>query len=176
MIRIRSERPAEADAIRSVNLAAFPARGEADLVDRLRRDGDAMISLVAVADGELVGHVLVTPVTSEPPDPENPGAAVAPIAVRPPYQGRGIGARLMLAALEVCRDHGIRWLLVLGPPAFLSRFGFRPAVDLGVADNWNGGRAFQALELRPGALAGETRLVHYAPAFRDLVPMQNKTA
>ncbi len=175
MIRIRAERRGEADALRAILMAAFPTHGEADLVDRLRRDGDIMISLVADADGELVGHALVTPVTSDPPDPENPGAALAPIAVAPAFQGRGIGSRLVLAALEACRDHGTRWLLVVGTPRFLSRFGFRPAVEFGVADTWSAGDAFQALELKPGALAGDNRVVHYAPSFGDLAPLASAT-
>ena len=176
MIRVRPERAGEADAARAIHLAAFPTRDEATLVDRLRNEGDILVSLVAEADGELLGHVVLTPARLDPPDPECRGAALGPLAVCPPYQGRQIGARLVLAGLEACRDAEIGWVAVLGDPAYYSRFGFRPASEFGLSDPWNGGSAFQALELKTGCLLGEAGLVQYPPAFARLAAIASGAA
>jgi putative acetyltransferase len=168
MIRIRPERPGEQDAVRSIHLSAFPDSVEAELVDRLRRDGDAMLSLVAEAHGTLLGHALFSPVRLEPPVRMLQGAGLAPMAVVPAHQGRGIGTRLALAGIEACRAAELDYLVVLGDPAYYARFGFLPASQLGLADTWGGEAAFQALELRRGCLAGVESTVQYAPAFAAL--------
>lgn len=168
MIRIRGERPGEADAVRAIHLAAFPTWVEAALVDRLRDDGDALVSLIAEADGELLGHVLFSPVALDPPAKPIAGAALAPVAVRPAYRGRHLGSRLVLAGLESCREADVDFVVVLGNPVFYSRFGFRSAQRIGLDDPWDGGAAFQALELHPGCLSGYRGLVRYPPAFENL--------
>lgn len=168
MIRIRAERPGEADAVRAIHLAAFPGWLEAALVDRLRSDGDTFVSLIAEADGELLGHVLFSAVRLDPPAIEVAGAALAPIAVLPPHQSRQVGSRLVLAGLEKCREAGLDFVVVLGAPRFYSRFGFRAAHHVGLDDPWDGGHAFQALELKPGCLGGYRGMVRYAPAFDQL--------
>jgi len=168
MIRIRPERPGEADAVRAIHLAAFPTRTEAALVDRLRHDGDALVSLIAETQGEFFGHVLFSPVRLDPEAAAVSGAALAPVAVTPAHQGRHLGTRLVLAGLEACRQAGIDFVVVLGDPLFYHRFGFRAADRVGLDDPWGAGPAFQALELRPGCLGGYEGMVRYAPAFDDL--------
>lgn len=168
MIRIRPERPGERDAIRSIHLAAFPGCTEAELVDRLQRDGDAMLSLVAEADGFVLGHVLFSPLRMNPPVAWLQGAGLAPMAVLPSHHGRGIGTRLALAGIEACRNEGLDYLVVLGDPGYYSRFGFQPASRLGLSDTWGGEDAFLALELKPGCLVGVDAQVQYAPAFAAL--------
>jgi putative acetyltransferase len=169
MIHIRGERAGEQQAVRSIHLATFPNPDEAELVQRLKRDGDALVSLVADAAGSLVGHLMFSPVSLDPPAPELFGAALAPLAVLPAWQGRGIGSRLSLAGLEACREAGLDYVVVLGEPLFYRRFGFRRAASLGLADTWEGEDAFQAMELRNGALSGIQARVNYAPAFAALV-------
>jgi len=168
MIRIRPERPGEADAVRAIHLAAFKTWAEAALVDRLRHDGDALVSLIAETEGEFFGHVLFSPVRLDPPTVGVSGAALAPIAVMPAHQGRHLGTRLVLAGLEACREAGVDFVVVLGDPIFYSRFGFRAADRVGLDDPWGGGTAFQALELKPGCLGEYEGMVRYAPAFDDL--------
>ena len=168
MIRIRPECPGEADAVRAIHLAAFPTRAEAALVDRLRHDGDALVSLIAETQGEFFGHVLFSPVRLDPEAAAVSGAALAPVAVMPAHQGRHLGTRLVLAGLEACRQAGIDFLVALGDPLFYHRFGFRAADRVGLDDPWGAGPAFQALELRPGCLGGYEGMVRYAPAFDDL--------
>ena len=101
--------------------AAFAGRQEADLVDQLRRDGDLILSLVAVAN-EVVGHVAVSRLTLERSDAR--ASALAPIAVSPELQHRGIGTELIGEALRHLAECGEAVVLVLGPAAYYARFGF----------------------------------------------------
>ena len=72
------------------------------------------------------------------------------------------------AGLEACRAAGFGWAVVMGEPAYYSRFGFRPAAEFGLSDEYGGGPAFQAVELLAGALPVGGGLVRYAPEFAAL--------
>lgn len=131
---VRLEHPGDADAIRAVHLAAFPTAAEADLVDALRA-GPAMVaglSYVALAGSRsvdpVVGHVLLTRLRVGDAD----ALALAPLAVMPAYQHRGLGTALMRASLAAADAAGEPLVVVVGDPAYYSRFGFVPAADLGV--------------------------------------------
>src|SRR5438874_2516296 len=97
MVTIRPERFAEdADAVRAVHRAAFDTDVESRLVDRLRAAGKAIVSLVAVAeDGVVVGHVLFSPVSVAAPSGNREGLGLAPMAVTPGQQRRGVGSALV---------------------------------------------------------------------------------
>ena len=137
---LRDETRGDAPAIREVHRAAFDRSTEADLVDELRRRGDAIVSLVAEVDtprgGELVGHAMLSGVTLA----EQPGivgyVGLAPIGVRPPWQGRGIGAALVRRLLDRARKAAVRGVFVLGEPAFYRRFGFTPAAEHGFSSRF----------------------------------------
>jgi len=125
---IRREAAGDIPAIRRVNLAAFPTPGEADLVDALRDRADAFISLVAARNGDIVGHILFTPVTVERPDgSSSPALALGPMAVLPEHQRQGIGSQLVRDGLHHCAKRGHAVVFVLGHPEFYPRFGFTPA-------------------------------------------------
>jgi len=160
---IRPERPADVAAVREIHQLAFPSDAEARLVDALRASGQALVSLVAERRGELVGHVLFTPVTLEPPGP--PGAGLAPIAVRPSWQRRGIGGALVREGLAACAAMGIAFVVVLGDPGYYGRFGFRRASARGLANEYGADAAFGVAEIVPGALTGGPALVRYHPEF-----------
>src|SRR5512139_987372 len=100
---VRREEPQDIAAIRFVNEQAFGGSGEADAIDQLRARGAATLSLVAVIDEQVVGHLLFTPVTIESPDRSWPGLGLAPLSVLPEYQRQGIGSALMDAGLGECR-------------------------------------------------------------------------
>ena len=157
---IRFEAPADTPAIRAVHVSAFPTAHEADIVDALRRNGRLTLSLVAVEQAEVVGHVAFSPVTLAG---TTDGVGLAPVAVVPSFQRRGIAARLIRAGLDECtrRQHG--FVVVLGDPRYYGRFGFTPARAWTLRDEYGGGDAFQALELRPGAIPAAGGLVRYAP-------------
>ncbi|MDQ2695391.1 MAG: N-acetyltransferase [Pseudomonadota bacterium] len=161
-LEIRLEQPGDAPAIRRVHEAAFGRNAEADLVDALYRNDAATLSLVAVQDGRIVGHILFSPVSLD-------GVAavgLAPVAVLPEFQGRGIGARLIRAGLDGCRQLGREAVVVLGEPAYYRRFGFGPASRHGIRCQYEvPEEAFMALELKPGSLNGRGGVARYRPEF-----------
>lgn len=174
---IRAERPGDEPAIRAVAAAAFAgaehsapsvesdgAPGEATLVTWLRADPGwiAALSLVAEMGGEVVGHVVCTRGYAG----DLPALGLGPLSVAPAYQRHGIGAALVEAVLAAARREGESLVALLGDPAYYSRFGFRPAVELGVAapdPRW--GDYFQALALGADAPQGAFR---YAAPFDRL--------
>jgi len=153
-----------------VHLAAFPTALEADLVDRLRGDADWLISVVAeerteknppiamgglrgprIGDG-VVGHILVTRIRIDGIEDAVFGA-IAPVAVPPEFQRRGIGSAIIRRALEDARAMGLGAVFVLGDPAYYARFGFRRADEYGIRCAWDGTEdAFRVVELVDGVL------------------------
>jgi putative acetyltransferase len=162
MASIRPERPADAAAVYCVHAASFATADEARLVDMLRAAGRLQASFVAEVDGVVVGHIAFSPVTVET---GAVGAGLAPVAVVASHRRQGVAADLVRAGLKACRNAGWGWAVVLGEPAYYARFGFRPAADFGLSDEYGGGPAFQALELIAGALPINAGLVRYAPEF-----------
>jgi putative acetyltransferase len=90
------------------------------------------------------------------------------VGVLPPFQRRGIGSRLIRAGLAACAQAGWEAVVVLGDPAYYSRFGFASARARGLANEYTTGDEFMALELRPGALARIRGVVKYTPEFQGL--------
>ena len=162
MVAIRPEQPGDVAAIHDVHAASFPTEFEARLVGLLRAAGRLPVSLVAEVGGAVVGHIAFSPVTAAS---GAVGAGIAPVAVVAPHRRQGIAAELIRVGLEACRTAGFGWAVVIGEPAYYSRFGFRPAAEFGLADEYGGGPAFQAIELVPGALPRGAGLVRYAPEF-----------
>jgi putative acetyltransferase len=167
MLQIRAEKTPDRAGIRSVILAAFAPRSkEADLVEALREAGQATISLVAISDGQLAGHVLFSPVSLTPAVPNLRGLGLAPLAVKPELQRQGIGSRLAMRGIEVARGADYDYLVVLGAPKYYGRFGFRAGSSFGLENEYRAQDEFMALELRAGALAGLAGLVRYRPEFQ----------
>lgn len=165
MVEIRSERPGDEEAIREVNREAFGGVVEADLTDRLREAGQIVLSLVAVRDHRVIGHILFSPVTMEP-EAAASILGLAPMAVLPEMQNRGIGSLLVRAGLEECRRAGHDGVVVLGHPRYYPRFGFTPASRFGLRSEYDvPDDAFMALELRPGAFRNARGTVKYRPEF-----------
>jgi putative acetyltransferase len=163
---IRTEEAADIPAIFAVNRACFPTDGEAKLVDALRAAGRLSISLVAVVDDEVVGHVAFSPVTTEGGET---GLGLGPLAVLEVHRCQGIGAHLVRAGLLGCKTADYGWAVVLGDPAYYSRFGFQVAREFGLSDEFGGGDHFQAIELIPGQLPNGAGLVRYAREFHAFV-------
>jgi putative acetyltransferase len=169
MIFIRRETAEDFAGIHEVNEQAFGQPGEAALVDRLRLRSTLTISLVAVQENQVIGHIAFSPVTFSPDFPALRAVGLAPVAVLPSQQRRGIGSQLVRAGLVECRRAGYGLVLVVGYPAFYHRFGF-------VATNLFNIRceypvpedAFMLLELQPGALTGVAGVARYQPEFNDV--------
>ncbi|HXH23515.1 MAG TPA: N-acetyltransferase [Dehalococcoidia bacterium] len=164
-VTIREETDADAGAIRNVNELAFGRPDEASIVDALRDHGKSFLSLVAVIGDEVVGHVMFSPFTIEAGGEMRAEAALAPLAVLPAWQGRGIGSALAREGLERCRALGYGAVFLLGNPAYYGRFGFRPASAFGIryAGELAAPDAFQAVELRAGALSGMAGIGRFEP-------------
>ena len=118
MPQIQAEMYHHRDGISELLTEAFGGPDEAALVDMLRRDGHLALSLVAEAAGTIIGHVALSPIVAD-----IPALALAPVAVHPAVQGRGIGSALIRAAQAKFTDHAI---IVLGDPNYYRRFGFAP--------------------------------------------------
>ncbi len=90
------------------------------------------------------------------------------MAVLPECQRIGIGSRLMRAGLELCRERGYDFIVLLGDPHYYSRFGFKPGRGFSLSSDYGDGDEFQVLELRHGALAGASGRVKYIPEFKEM--------
>ena len=100
-------------------MSAFPTPAEADLVDQLRLDGDAIISLVAVDGNDVMGHVLFSTMTAP-----FKALGLAPVSVESGMRRRGIAARLIEEGIRDAKSAGWEAIFVLGDPAYYQRFGF----------------------------------------------------
>ena len=171
-IEIRPEEAADLPAIDEVNRAAFGRPVEAQLVASLRGTSafDPALSLVATAGGRVVGHLLLTRVTIEGEGPARPALSLAPMAVLPGLQKRGIGSGLIRAGLEAGRARGHRLVVVVGHPAYYPRFGFVPASRYGIRAPFAApDEAFLVRELFLGGLEGTAGTVRYPPEVMALV-------
>lgn len=164
-LRVRTEKPEDARAVREVIEAAFGRPDEADLVDRLRSSGDGidLLWMVAELDNEVVGHIAYSRVTVEPSG--EAGIGLAPVSVLPSHQGRGIGAQLIERSLMVARELGEPFVILLGHGDYYPRFGFTRAGDHGIEAPWEvPPEAWMLLVLDP-LRAPAAGTVRYSPAF-----------
>lgn len=170
MLQIRPERPEDLPAIHSLHVRAFPTEAEAEAVDHLRARGAYLLSLVADFDGAVVGHIFFTPVTIEKEDGTFFDAVgLAPMAVQPELQRRGIGSLLVRAGLEALTQLGFPAVIVLGHAEYYPRFGFLPASRWGIRyATAVPDEVFMALELQPGALTGQSGVVRFQEEFQEL--------
>ena len=158
--RIRSETPADRAAVHAVVAAAFGQADEADLVEQLHADGDVLISLVAEAGGEIVGHVLLSAMRAP-----FRALGLAPVSVVPARQGTGVGSALIREAIRKAREAGYAAIFVLGDQAYYGRFGFDVDAARGFASPYAGDH-FAVLALEP--LSVREGAVDYAQAFGAL--------
>jgi putative acetyltransferase len=169
MLLTRDQEPDDVPAIRDVLLAAFPTPEEADLVDRLRDRLPNYLGLVALHGDAVVGHALFTPVTLQTERGIVEGFGLAPLAVHPDHQRRGIGAALVEEGLRRLRAGGCSFVVVLGHPEYYPRFGFEPASRHGVRCQWDQvpDDAFMIQVLAPDSVMSGG-VVHYRPEFESL--------
>lgn len=169
MSLIRPETAEDLPAVHRLVELAFGQSSEADLVDALRDQAHPLISLVAVLEGEVVGHIFFSPVSIESERDRFTAMGLAPMAVLPDHQNKGIGSELVRAGLKECRRIGHDVVVVLGHPRYYPRFGFVPACGKGIRSEYDvADDVFMVAELTSGALGGRTGLVKYHPAFGEV--------
>jgi len=166
MIAVRTEKTEDHKSVRRVNELAFEQPNEADLVDALRANARPYVSLVAVIDEQVVGHIFFSRVSVESETSAFTATGLAPMAVLPEYQNQGIGSRLVREGLKECQRLGQKIVVVLGHPNYYPRFGFIRASLKGLRSEYDvPDEVFMVLELREGALGGRRGLVKYHPEF-----------
>jgi putative acetyltransferase len=163
-LHILTERAEDRREVRSVNTAAFGRADEAGLVEALHAEGAVLLSIVAAIENRIAGHILFSRMHIETDTGLLPAVALAPVAVLPEFQRRGIGSRLIQHGIEALRDRGERILIVLGHPEYYSRFGFSVSSAAALASPFPP-EAYMAMELAPGALDVVRGTVRYAKAF-----------
>lgn len=165
MPAILVERNNHRAAVVALHRAVFGGDHEAELVERLDRDGLVMVSLVALERKAVVGHILFSDLAVQIDGRPISAASLAPSAVRPDFRGRGIGTRLVTNGLRILRERGKAAAIVLGHPGYYRRFGFSAELARKLAGPFKG-ESFMALELVGGALDGVVGSVRYPAAFR----------
>jgi putative acetyltransferase len=163
-LAVRQEAAGDEAGIREVIIAAFGRPDEADLVERLRQEGAVLTAFVAEVGGAIVGHVMFTRAWLETANNRCAVAALAPLAVTPSSQRRGIAAALVDSGIEWLQAHDEQLVLVLGEPHYYARFGFSADAARDV-DNPFPPAALMAMALVPGASANCHGRIRYADAF-----------
>ncbi|RYD05773.1 GCN5 family acetyltransferase [Desulforamulus aquiferis] len=168
MLKIRPEDKDDYPAVFNVNLKAFNKSIEPNLVEAIRKSENYIpeLSLVAILNNMVVGHILFSTIAIETDNGNIPVLSLAPLAVLPEYQNRRIGSKLIEQGLESCRRLGYKIVIVVGHPNYYPRFGFLPARSLGLEASFDvPDEAFMVLELSPGALTNIKGTVKYPPEF-----------
>ena len=166
---IRAETAADIDAIAGVVAAAFNSPAEARLVSLIRASPNFVPewSLVAIENGHVAGHVMVSYVALEG---YGPIPSLSPLAVAPDFQNRGLGGALVDAVCERVDAAGEPLVVLEGSPVYYARFGFEASAPLGIHINlpdWAPPEAAQLRRLRAYDPAVRGTVV-YPPAFTEV--------
>lgn len=165
LIEITDERPGDVVAIRDLNQRAFEQNQEGDIVDALRSNGGALLSLVATVNGLVVGHIMYSPISVG----NLRGAALGPMAVLPELQRQGIGTKLVEAGNQRIKQGGCPFIIVVGHPEFYPRFGFSPARPRGITCEWDlPDDVFMVLVLDEAEMQGVSGLAKYRDEFSSV--------
>jgi putative acetyltransferase len=165
-IEIREERPDDMAAVRELNRRAFGQDQESNIVDALRANGAALLSLVATMDDRVVGHIIYSSLSI---GDNVSGAALGPIAVLPEHQRQGIGSKLIEAGNRKLKDAGCPFIIVVGHADYYPRFGFRPASEHGIKCEWDvPDDVFMLLVLDQAKMEGVSGLATYRHEFSSV--------
>jgi len=165
-IEIGEERPDDVAVVRELNRRAFGQDQEGNIVDVLRANGAALLSLVATLNDRVVGHIMYSPVSI---DGKVRGAALGPMAVIPERQRQGIGSKLIEAGNQKLKDAGCPFIIVVGHADYYPRFGFRPASDHGIKCEWDvPDDVFMLLVLDEAKMEGVSGLAKYRHEFSSV--------
>jgi putative acetyltransferase len=168
-VEIRRESPGDALQVRLVNELAFGGAAEAEVIDRLREPCSEFVSLVAVLDDRIIGHILFTPAVLVSNQRRVAGMGLAPLAVLPEYQNRGIGGELVRAGLLEMQTSACPFVIVLGHPGYYPRFGFKIASTYGIHSEYEGvpDEAFMIIVFDQGVMPPDGAVAYYQPEWKE---------
>jgi len=169
---IRREQPQDIPEVRQVNIRAFGQEQEALVIDQLRKNCNSILSLVALNDGKVVGHILFSPAVIEGRHGRLVGTGLAPLAVVPEYQRKGIGSELIQTGIARIREGGCPYIIVIGHPDYYTRFGFDQAGRFGICCEWGVPKeAFMILVLDRRAMNGITGVARYRQEWAEAMKL-----
>lgn len=164
---IRAEEKGDSAAVHALNVSEFETAAEANLIDALRERAQQCVSFVAEDVGNIVGHIMFSPVSLSGHSGLNI-MGLGPMAVAPGHQRKGIGSALVRAGLERCKQSRFGAVVVLGYPEYYPRFGFRPPSLFEIECEYDvPEEVFTVVELQPGCLRGKSGTIKYHEAFSD---------
>lgn len=171
MIIIRSEKKEDNDIVYELNRAAFGSELESQIIDTIRKSKNFIpeLSLVALDDKEIVGHILFSRAKIKTIDNEIRILVLAPMAVLPKFQNQGIGSLLVREGLKESKSLGYDIVVLIGHPNYYPRFGFTPAMERGLKSSIEVEKpeAFMICELKKDALKGIKGIVEFPPYFDE---------
>ncbi len=160
------------DEIRTINDKAFHQSQEATLIESLRKlDGFIPeLSLIAFDEDKAIGHILFFPIYIKAKNQKYPTLSLAPMAVLPDYQNKGVGGGLIRHGLVIAKDLGFDSVLVLGHPNYYPKFGFEKASQWNITCPWEvPDEAWMATELTEGALEGNAGMAVFPKEYEAAV-------
>jgi predicted N-acetyltransferase YhbS len=169
-IIIRQERPNDYEKVYEINKRAFNQENESELIKKIRKGQNHIpaLSLVAEIEGKLVGHILFSKIKIVG-DLNYDSLALAPMAVIPEYQKKGIGSKLVAGGLKKAKKLGFNSIIVLGHKDYYTKFGFRRASRWGIKCPFEvPDDVFMAIELTINALDGKAGIVAYPDEFNEV--------
>ena len=169
MIKIRKEKAKDYDAVRKINDKAFGQPDEGHIVDKIREACEEIISLVAVEGEKVVGHIFFSPTEITHNGKIIKGMGLAPMAVHPDYQNKGIGSSLVSEGIKRVTKTSCPFIIVLGHDKYYPRFGFETASMYGIKPQWDGvpDEAFMIILLDKEYMAGVSGVAKYRKEFDE---------
>ena len=169
LIEIRFERPKDIDEVRLLNHKAFGQPVEGRIVDKLRKSCNGILSLVAISNNKVIGHIMFSPVTIETQSGVIEGMGLAPMAVLPELQNQGIGSKLVKEGLRIINNMKCPFVIVLGHEKYYPRFGFKRASKYGLKSQWEGvpDDAFMVIILNHSVMKRVSGIVRYREEFDE---------
>jgi len=165
---IRKETTKDILDIRMLNDLVFAGPVEGSIVDAIRKRSTESLSLVAVVDDKIIGHIFFSPVEIDKLNGIQ-AMGLGPMAVLPEYQRQGIGTALVKQGIKQLQQSGCAVVVVLGHAEYYPRFGFSPASRHGLKCQWDGvpDDAFMVKFLKPDYDGVVSRTVQYMKEFNE---------
>jgi len=173
-VTIRKETPSDYQCVIELTEKAFETleiseHNEGQLVDKLRKAPTFVdeLSLVAELNGQVVGHILFTPIIIDKEEKQFQSLILAPVSVLPEFQKIGIGGQLIVAGHQKAKELGFQSAILLGHPQYYPRFGYQAASSFGIKTQITlpSDDVFMAVELSEGGLKDVSGMVIFPPEF-----------